>query len=60
MYNEPINHGDANMNKEEAKQKLEAAEKDYMNLSAFKGKKRQEVIDEYEFWSNKYAFYCQQ
>ena len=48
------------MNKEEAKLKLEAAEKAYMNLSALKGKKRQEVIDEYEFWSNKYAFYCQQ
>lgn len=48
------------MNKEEAKLRLDAAERDYMNLSALKGKKRQEVIDEYEFWSNKYAFYCQQ
>lgn len=48
------------MNKAEVKQKLEAAEKNYTNLSAFKGKKRQDVIDEYEFWSNKYSFLCQQ
>jgi len=58
VYNDHINQGDAEMNKAEAKKKLELAEKNYSNISKLKGKKRQEAIDEYEYWSNKYAYYC--